>query len=120
MKNFMTSGSLTQGMELEEDSDGSDTTPFPREDMIMMVYDGRPPLGRCLMSNLCPGTPTSCSWGHGDTGMYRHKFSNNIYIYVCVCVCVCMCVCVCVCEYVYYSCPKRKKEQRKAMIGRIA
>jgi hypothetical protein len=39
-KNFITSRSLTQGGELEEDPGGSDVMPFPREDAIMMVYDG--------------------------------------------------------------------------------
>jgi hypothetical protein len=42
MKNFMTSGSLTQGRELEEDPGGSDMMPFPREDAVMTFYDGRP------------------------------------------------------------------------------
>jgi hypothetical protein len=61
MKNFMASRSLTQAKEPEEDPGGSDTTPFPGEDAVMKVYDGRPPLGRCHMSNLSPGTPTRCS-----------------------------------------------------------
>jgi hypothetical protein len=55
MKNFIISGSLTLGMELDEDPGGSDTMPFPREDAIMMVYDA-PPLGRRRMSNLSPRT----------------------------------------------------------------
>jgi hypothetical protein len=55
MKNFIISGSLTLGMELDEDPGGSDTMPFPREDAIMMVYDA-PPLGRHRMSNLSPRT----------------------------------------------------------------
>jgi hypothetical protein len=42
MKNFMISGSLTRGMELDEDSGVSDTMPFPREDAVMTFYDGRP------------------------------------------------------------------------------
>jgi hypothetical protein len=46
MKNFMTSGSLTQGREPEEDPSGSDAMPFPRKDAVMMVYDGRTPLDR--------------------------------------------------------------------------
>jgi hypothetical protein len=58
MKNFMTTGSLTKGKELKEDPSKSDTTPFPREDTVMMVYDGRPHLRRRCISNLSPGTPT--------------------------------------------------------------
>jgi hypothetical protein len=40
MRSFMTSGSLTWGAELDEDSGGSDTTPFPGENTFMMVYGG--------------------------------------------------------------------------------
>jgi hypothetical protein len=40
MKNFMISGSLGPNMELEEDPDGRDAMPFPREDAVMTVYDG--------------------------------------------------------------------------------
>jgi hypothetical protein len=42
MKNFMISGSLTRGMELDEDPGVSDTMPFPGEDAVMTFYDGRP------------------------------------------------------------------------------
>jgi hypothetical protein len=42
MKNFMISGSLTWGMEPDEDPGGSDTMPFPKEDAVMTVYDRRP------------------------------------------------------------------------------
>jgi hypothetical protein len=60
MKDFMTSGSLTQGKELEEDPGGRDTTPFPGEDAVITVYDGHPPPERHRMSNLSPGTMTHC------------------------------------------------------------
>jgi hypothetical protein len=40
MKNFMTS--FTRDREPEEDPDESDAMPFPREDVIMMVYNGHP------------------------------------------------------------------------------
>jgi hypothetical protein len=43
MRSFMTSGSLTWGVELDEGPDRSDTTPFPEKNIIMMVYGGRPP-----------------------------------------------------------------------------
>jgi hypothetical protein len=61
MKNFMISGSLTQVIELDEDSGGSDTMPFPGEDAVTTVYDGRPPPGRHHMSNLSPTTLTRYS-----------------------------------------------------------
>jgi hypothetical protein len=69
MKNFMISGSLTQGMELNEDLGGSNMMPFPEEDAVLMVYDGRPPPGRHHVSNISPATPTDCGWGQEDTGM---------------------------------------------------
>jgi hypothetical protein len=43
MRSFMTSGSLTWGVELDEGPDRSDTTPFPEKNTIMMVYGGCPP-----------------------------------------------------------------------------
>jgi hypothetical protein len=69
MKNFMISRSLTRGMELNKDLDGSNTMPFPVEDAVMTVYGARTPPGRRQVSNLCPVTPTQCGWGHEDTGM---------------------------------------------------
>jgi hypothetical protein len=42
MRSFMTSGSLTWGAELDEGPDGSDTKPFTRENVILMVYGGCP------------------------------------------------------------------------------
>jgi hypothetical protein len=87
MKNFMTSGSLTKNRKLMEDPGGSDTTPFSAEDVIMMVYVGRPPSGRHHMSNLSPRTSAAV----GDTGSQGCKGTNfpiSLYIYIC--------------EYVYY------------------
>jgi hypothetical protein len=45
MRNFMTSGSVIwgAGAELNEDSDGSDTMPFPGENIILTVYGVPPP-----------------------------------------------------------------------------
>jgi hypothetical protein len=43
MKNFMISGPLTRGMELDEDPSRSDMMPFPGEDAVTIVYDGCPP-----------------------------------------------------------------------------
>jgi hypothetical protein len=46
MKSFMASGSLTRGMELDDVLDEGDATPFPREDAVMLIYDGcSPPIG---------------------------------------------------------------------------
>jgi hypothetical protein len=45
MRSFMTSGSLTWDRELDEGPNGSDMTPFPNENSVMMVYGGRPHRG---------------------------------------------------------------------------
>jgi hypothetical protein len=58
MENFMTSGSLTQGKEPEGDPDRKGVAPFPRDEVVMLVYYRRPHLGRRRVSNLCPRTPT--------------------------------------------------------------
>jgi hypothetical protein len=42
MRNFMASGSLTRGRELEENPGRSDAMPFSGEDAVVTVYDGRP------------------------------------------------------------------------------
>jgi hypothetical protein len=56
MKIFMTSGSLTRDKEPEEDQGGRGVTPFPGEEMVTTVYDGRPLPGGivCLTSVLGP------------------------------------------------------------------
>jgi hypothetical protein len=41
MRSYMTSGSITSGVELIEGPDMSDMTPFPEENTVMMVYGGR-------------------------------------------------------------------------------
>jgi hypothetical protein len=38
-------GSLTRGMEVDEVPDEGDMTPFLREDMVMIICDGRPRRG---------------------------------------------------------------------------
>jgi hypothetical protein len=69
MRSFMTSRLLTWGAELNEGSNGSDTTPFPRENVILTVYRGRPPLGRRRVSNLSPRALTHYGWGHRGLGV---------------------------------------------------
>jgi hypothetical protein len=103
----MTSGSLTQGRELEEDPSGSDATPFPEKDVVMMVYNGCPPSGRHHVSNLCLGTPPHCVGDPGTQGCKGTSFFNtytHTHIYVCMYVCI-------ICEYVYYNFSKREKQK---------
>jgi hypothetical protein len=63
MRSFMTSGSLTWGVDLDEGLDVSDTTPFLEENAIMMVCEGHPLLGRHRMSSLGPRIPSHYGWG---------------------------------------------------------
>jgi hypothetical protein len=68
MRSFMTSGSLTWGVEHDEGPDGSSTTSFPKENALMMIYGGQSPSGRCHMSSLSPGpqlTMDEDTWAQG-------------------------------------------------------
>jgi hypothetical protein len=80
MKNFMASGSLTWGMEVDEVPDEGSATHFPGADVVMVIYDGHPSLGVRHMSDLDPGTLAHCGRGCRDAGIYGHKFSN-IFVY---------------------------------------
>jgi hypothetical protein len=66
MMNFMASGSLARGMEVNEVLDEGNTTPFLREDAVMMIYDWCPSLGMRCASNPSLGTLARYSWGCGD------------------------------------------------------
>jgi hypothetical protein len=69
MKNFMASGSLARGMEVDEVPNERDTMPFPREDAVMTIYDGRPPPGMHRMSNRSQSTPAHFGQKCSDAGM---------------------------------------------------
>jgi hypothetical protein len=69
MKSFMILGSFTRGTELDKDPSGSDTMPFPREDVVMTVHGGCLTLERYHMSKLSLGPPTCCGWGHRGIGV---------------------------------------------------
>jgi hypothetical protein len=69
MQNIMALRSLTRGMEVDEVPNEGDVTPFPGEDAIMMIYDGRPSSGVFHVSNPSLGTPAHCGWGCRDIGM---------------------------------------------------
>jgi hypothetical protein len=47
-------------MGVDDVPDEGNTTPFPKEDMVMMIYDGRPSLGMCRVSNPSLGTLGHC------------------------------------------------------------
>jgi hypothetical protein len=69
MRSFMTLGSITWGVEIDEGPDGSNTISFPEENTVTTVYRGRPPSGRHRVSSLIPGAPTHCGWEHGGSGV---------------------------------------------------
>jgi hypothetical protein len=69
MKSFMTSGSLSWGMEVNEISDEGDTMPFHEEDAVMMIYDRHPSPGMRHASNPSLGTPARDGWGYKDKRM---------------------------------------------------
>jgi hypothetical protein len=69
MTNFMATGSLARGMEVDMVSDEGDTMPFPREDAVMTIYDGCSSSGMRCMSNPSLGSPARNGWGTMDTRM---------------------------------------------------
>jgi hypothetical protein len=57
MRNFMASGSLARGMEVNEVLDEGDTMPLLKEDAVMMIYDGCPSPGMRRVANPSLGNP---------------------------------------------------------------
>jgi hypothetical protein len=68
MRSFMTLGSYTWGTMIDKEPVRSDTSPFPEENAVMMVYWGRPLSGRRRIPRLSRMTPPCCGWGHGAEG----------------------------------------------------
>jgi hypothetical protein len=56
MKCFMTSGSLSRGMEVDKVLDEGDVMPFPGEEVVMTICDERPSPGRHSVPNPSLGT----------------------------------------------------------------
>jgi hypothetical protein len=67
MQSFMTSGFLTWGTDLDKGPDGSGATPFPEENTVMTVFEGRPLFGGHHMSSLEPRISTRSGWGRGGS-----------------------------------------------------
>jgi hypothetical protein len=65
INNFMASGSLAQGMEVNEVPDEGDTMPFPREDAIITIYNGHPLPGMHRVSNPSLGPQLTAAGGMG-------------------------------------------------------
>jgi hypothetical protein len=51
MKSFMTLGSISRGMEVDEVPNEEDIMPFPREDTVTMIYNGSSSLEKRHMCN---------------------------------------------------------------------
>jgi hypothetical protein len=88
MRSFMTSVSLTWGVELDEGPDGSHTMPFHEENAVMMVYGGRPLSGRRRMSSPTQGPNSLWLRTRGLRGVTTQVFHhpNKIPMFVCVCI----------------------------------
>jgi hypothetical protein len=86
IRSFMTSRSLTWGTELDEGLDGSDTTPFPEKNTIVMVYRGCPLSGRHHVSNLSSRALTHCGWEHRGLRGVMTQVSLYPYIYILKCI----------------------------------
>jgi hypothetical protein len=83
MKNFMASTSLSQGMELDEVPNEGDMMPLPREDAIMMIYDGHPLPGMRHMSDPSPEPQLIATGAAGTQGCKDTNFLMSLYINVC-------------------------------------
>jgi hypothetical protein len=66
MKSFMTSVSFSRGMEVDKDLEDGDAPPFPGEDAVMMIYDGRPLAATHRMPDSSLGTMTHRGKGCGN------------------------------------------------------
>jgi hypothetical protein len=69
IENFMTMGSLSRGMKVDEVPTEGDAAPFPREDTIMMIYDRRPSPERRCVPNTSIGTLARYGRGGGNAEM---------------------------------------------------
>jgi hypothetical protein len=69
IESFMTMGSLSRGMEVDEVPTEGDAAPCPREDAIMTIYDRRPSPERRCVPNTSIGTLAHYGRGGGNVEM---------------------------------------------------
>jgi hypothetical protein len=69
IKNFMATGSLSRGMEVDETPIKDDVTPFPVENAIMTIFERQPSLEKLHVLDLSTGTPSRYDHEWGDAGM---------------------------------------------------
>jgi hypothetical protein len=73
MKSFMTSGSLSRGMEVNEVPDEGDATPFPGEEALRTICDEHPSPGRRCVTNPSLGTPFCLLLPRSGTERHHHR-----------------------------------------------
>jgi hypothetical protein len=69
MKSFMTTGSQSRGMEVDEAPIEVDAVPFPRVDAIMMIFGRHPSLEKHCGLDPSTGSPSHSDQGWGDAEM---------------------------------------------------
>jgi hypothetical protein len=79
MKSFMTTGFLSQGMEVDEVPIEGDVMPFPREDTVMMVFRRHPsPEKRCgLDPSMGSPSHSDQGWGGGHRNLRAQFFLGH-------------------------------------------
>jgi hypothetical protein len=88
VKSFMTTRSISWGVEVDEAPIEGDTTPFLKEDAIMMILRRHPSLEKNRGLDPSMQTPYCSNLGWGDAKMYGHDFflyismCKYIYIYI--------------------------------------
>jgi hypothetical protein len=58
-------------------------SPVLQEDIVMMIYDGHPSLGMCLVSNPSLETLVHYGWGAGTQECKDTNFPISLYINIC-------------------------------------
>jgi hypothetical protein len=74
MKSFMTTGSLSRGMEVDEGPIEGDAMPFLREDVVMMIFGRHPSLEKRRGLDPSTQTPSHSNQGWGGHGNVRAWF----------------------------------------------
>jgi hypothetical protein len=69
MKSFMTSGSVSHGMEVNQIPTEDDAAPFPREEAVMTIYDRCPLPERHGVPDPSLGTPARYGRGCRNVGI---------------------------------------------------
>jgi hypothetical protein len=74
MKSFMTTGSLSRGMEVDEAPIEGDVAPFLGEDAVMVIFGRHPSLKKRRKLVPSKGSPSCSDQGWGGRGNVRARF----------------------------------------------